>query len=255
MRFLAASFAVLSGACWWSGAQTASSRAALSSSASVPKAGAQRFTYNVEWRSIHAGQVSVESRPGSAQMRLQSAGLVSKLYKVQDSYAVQYDDPWCVTSTVLDAVEGKRHRETRVTYDRVQSHAFYTERDLLKDAVVRTADVAIPNCVHDAVGAMAMLRRILIEPGTTIELPVSDGRKSAQVKVQAQAREEIQTPAGPFKTIRFEAELLNGVVYPRKGRVFLWLTDDARRWPVQIRLRMNFPIGAITLGLEKEESL
>jgi hypothetical protein len=37
------------------------------------------------------------------------------------------------------------------------------------------------------------------------------------------------------------------------GRVFVWLTDDDRRLPVQIRVRMNFPLGTVTLELEKEE--
>jgi hypothetical protein len=45
------------------------------------------------------------------------------------------------------------------------------------------------------------------------------------------------------------------VVYSRAGRVFVWLTDDERRLPVQIRLRMNFPLGTVTLELEKEEHL
>ena len=46
---------------------------------------------------------------------------------------------------------------------------------------------------------------------------------------------------------------MNGVVYTRKGDVWLWLTDDARRLPVQIRLRTTFPISTVTLTLEKEE--
>jgi len=37
--------------------------------------------------------------------------------------------------------------------------------------------------------------------------------------------------------------------------VFIWLTDDSRRLPVQIRLRMVFPIGTVTLQLQKEEHL
>jgi hypothetical protein len=82
---------------------------------------------------------------------------------------------------------------------------------------------------------------------------MSDGRRAAQVKVEAQEREEVTTPAGKFKTIRYEANLMNGVVYPRKGRVFVWLTDDAKRMPVQILLRLSFPIGTVTLQLEKEE--
>ena len=56
-----------------------------------------------------------------------------------------------------------------------------------------------------------------------------------------------------YQTIRYSADLMNGVVYTRKGEVFVWLTDDARRLPVQIRLRTNFPIGTVTLQLEKEE--
>jgi hypothetical protein len=31
----------------------------------------------------------------------------------------------------------------------------------------------------------------------------------------------------------------------------VWLTDDARRLPVQIRVRMQFTVGAITLPLDK----
>jgi hypothetical protein len=73
------------------------------------------------------------------------------------------------------------------------------------------------------------------------------------VKVEAQERERIKTSAGTFNTVRYEANLLNGVVYSRKGRAFIWLTDDDRKLPVQIRLRMNFPLGTITLDLEKEE--
>jgi hypothetical protein len=81
---------------------------------------------------------------------------------------------------------------------------------------------------------------------------MSDGRRAAQVKVDAQEREEVTTPAGTFKTIRYEANLMNGVVYPRKGRAFVWVSDDARRIPVQIRLRLAFPIGTVTLQLDKE---
>jgi hypothetical protein len=33
----------------------------------------------------------------------------------------------------------------------------------------------------------------------------------------------------------------------------VWLTDDRRKLPVQIRVRMQFAIGTITLQLEKHE--
>ena len=94
-----------------------------------------------------------------------------------------------------------------------------------------------------------------MKPGQSAQMPVSDGRRAASVKVEAQEREEIKTATTTYKTIRCETFLMNGVVYSRKGRVFVWLTDDARRLPVQIQMRMSFPVGTVTLHLAKEERL
>jgi hypothetical protein len=142
-----------------------------------------------------------------------------------------------------------------VTYDRARNRADYIERDVLKNAVLHTYDTPIPNCVHDVLGALISLRGLTLNPGQSAQMPVSDGHKTASVKVEAQEREEIKTPTATYKTIRFEPYLMNGVVYNRKGRVFIWQTDDARRLPVQIQLRMSFPVGTVTLRLLKEEKL
>jgi hypothetical protein len=47
--------------------------------------------------------------------------------------------------------------------------------------------------------------------------------------------------------------MFNGVLIGRKARMYVWISDDARRLPVQIQVRMAFLIGTITLQLEKEE--
>lgn len=215
----------------------------------------ERLTYDIEWRLIHAGQAVVEAGKNNAHLKLESAGLVSTLYKVEDAYGVTYDEPFCATSSVLDAQEGKRHHETHVVYDRTRDKADYEERDLLKNAVLHTYEVAIPNCVHDVLGALIAVRSIPLSPGQTAQLPVSDGHHTASVKVEAQEREVLKTATATYKTVRCETFLMNGVVYSRKGRVLIWLTDDEKRLPVQIQLRMNFPIGTVTLHLMKEEKL
>ena len=215
----------------------------------------ERLTYDIEWRLIHAGQVVVDAQKTSARMKLESAGMVSSLFKIEDAYGVTYDEPFCATSSTLDAQEGKRHHETRVTYDRAANRADAVERDVLKNTVLHTYEVATPNCVHDVLGALISLRALKLNPGQSATLPVSDGHHSAAVKVEAQDREDIKTPTETYHTIRCETFLMNGVVYSRKGRVFLWLTEDDRRLPVQIQLRMSFPIGTVTLHLAKEERL
>ena len=86
-----------------------------------------------------------------------------------------------------------------------------------------------------------------------IQVPLSDGKKSANVKVEAQEREEVSTPLGKFKAMRYEVFMFNDVLINKKARLYVWLTEDERRLPVQIRVRMQFLIGTIELKLEKQE--
>jgi hypothetical protein len=251
MRFCAA-FVLLLSACWTLAPQSPAQERPLDDPPSLPTPN-DRLTYDVEWRLIHAGTVVIDAQGTHARMRLISEGMVSALVKIEDVYDVDYDSGFCASDAMMDSKEGKRHHETKMTFDRGAGRATYLERDVIKNATLHTAEVAIPNCVHEVVGAFLKLRRMTIEPGQTAQIPMSDGRKSASVKVEAQEREDVKTPLGQFKTIRFEANMLNGVIYARKGRAFVWLTDDSRHLPVQIRLRMNFPIGTVNLQLLKEE--
>ena len=102
-------------------------------------------------------------------------------------------------------------------------------------------------------GALYVLRTLNLQPGQTTQVAISDGKKSVMARVEAQQREEVRTPAGVFKAIRYEAFLFNDVLYRRYGSLHVWLSDDARKLPVQIRVRLQLAIGTITLQLEKEE--
>jgi hypothetical protein len=217
----------------------------------------------VEWRLIYAGNASLKVDPtgsldGSSwlvKLHLESAGLVSKLYHLDDNYDVKMDGHFCASSTDLDAMEKNRHHDTKVEFDRARGKASYQERDLLKNTVIKASETDIPPCVSDIIAALYKLRTLKIEPGQSDQITISDGKKVVAARVDAQARESIKIKAGTFNTIRCEANIFNGVLYSRKGQFFVWLTDDARRLPVQIRARMSFPIGSITLELEKEEHL
>jgi hypothetical protein len=224
-------------------------------SAGPPPADLGKLSYYIEWRLIHAGDAVLELGNSEGRMKLDSAGLVSALFKVDDTYTVRLEPSFCAAESQMDSKEGKRHRLTTVTYDRDQNRAAWMERDVLdNNKVLRRTQVDIPHCVHDVLGGLLALRGSTLEPGQSTLTPMSDGRRSAQVKVDAQEREDVTTPAGTFKTIRYEVNLLNGVIYQRKGRAFVWMSDDARKIPVQIRLRLAFPIGTVTLQLQKEEA-
>jgi hypothetical protein len=214
---------------------------------------AETLVYSIEWRLIDAGEARLIQEPKRSKLHLESSGLVSKLYKLDDNYDLEMQGDFCATSTALDDMERSRHRETKVTYDYSKGKASYVERDLLKNTVTKTAEVEIPACTHDIIGALYKLRTLKLEPGQSTQVDVSDGKKSVSARIEAQQNEQIKTTAGTFNTTRYEAYVFGGVLYARKAQLLIWISDDARRLPVQIRVRLSFPIGTITLALEKEE--
>jgi hypothetical protein len=217
----------------------------------------ETLTYTIEWRLITAGKATVQwvSTGGDAQinLRVESVGLVSKLFRVEDAYRANMGAGLCAQAVQLTSQEGSRERETKITFDYPNHRADYLERDRVKNAVLLARETDIPPCVHEIIGGLYHLRTLNLEPGQSVQVPLTDGKKSVMAKVEAQQREEIKTPAGTFKTIRYEAYVFDNVLYRRPAHLYVWLTDDRRKLPVEIRVRMQFAIGTITLQLEKHE--
>jgi hypothetical protein len=221
---------------------------------------AETLQYSVQWRVFNAGAATLRITPDGvaehprwrSRVHLESTGVIAEFFRLSDDYEVNLEDNFCALDSRLQALEGKRSRETRVTYDRAKGMASYVERDRVKNVVLHSAQTPIPDCVSDVVGGLYRLRALQLGVGQATHLPMSDGKKAAQVRIEAQSREEVVTKLGRFKTIHYEADLFNGVLYKRKAHVDFWLSDDARRLPVQIQVRLPIVIGTITLQLEKE---
>lgn len=219
----------------------------------------ERLTYRIEWRLVNAGTATVEETPGAGQgwdlnLALQSAGLVSRLYKVFDKYKVITGERFCGSSAVLDAQEGKKHILTRLTFDNSRKKVTYDERDLIKGTATQK-ELAVPSCTHEIIGALAALRLMPPEPGKAITLPVTNGKKLASVKIAGQVKETVNIDGKNYSTVRYEAFLFDNVLYKRKGRLFVWMTDDAEHLPVQVQLHLGFPVGNVTVQLDKVERL
>jgi hypothetical protein len=217
----------------------------------------ETLSYSIEWRLITAGKAQMQwqqDRSGSQiDIRVESVGLVSKLFRVEDVYRARYAPGLCVESSLLTSHEGNRERETRITFDGTSHKASYVERDRVKNTVLLQKEIEVPSCVHDVAGGLYALRTLNLEPGQSTTLPVTDGKTFANAKVEALQREDVKTPEGLFHTIRYEIFLFNGVLFRRPAHLNVWLTDDRRKLPVQIRVRMPITIGTITLQLEKHE--
>ncbi len=223
---------------------------ALQAQAPVPSSEVLHFS--AEWRFIHAGDVELSSSGlRQSRMKLTSAGLVSRLFAVQDDYAVTRDEQGCNQTLDFQVREGRRSRDIHSTFDPQKRKATYLEKDVVRGAIVTQKESDIPGCVVDLTGGLNLLRARRPAPGASWEVPISDGRKTANIHVEAQEKETVRTPLGEFPSTRYEAFVFSGAFYGRKGRLFIWITDDERRLPIQLKIQLPFYVGTITLQLEK----
>ena len=123
---------------------------------------------------------------------------------MNDEYTSALDQSLCAHSSFLKTREGSRQRETKVTFDSERKKASYLERDTAKNTVLDTRETDIPACVADVIGSLYRMRTLNLEPGQSAQIPVSDGKKSAMARVNSLQRETVKTPAGTYKTIRYE---------------------------------------------------
>ena len=181
--------------------------------AQAPLASNEVLHYSAEWRFVNGGEIELRST-GLIQthMTLTSAGMVSRLFRVDDDYAVTRDEQGCSQTIDFKVREGRRSRDIHSTFDKQKRKATYLERDAARD-----------------------------------------GKKTANIRVEAQRKETIRTPLGQFPSTLYEAFVFSGAYYGRKGRLFVWITDDERRLPIQLKIQLPFYVGTITLQLEKVE--
>jgi hypothetical protein len=221
---------------------------------------AESLLYRVGWRMVTAGQAKLRLTRGAnsgwqLNLDLASAGFVDQLYHVLDSYDLSTDEKFCGLKVNFEAQEGKHHHSiTTLTFDSEKRKLAANGKDLTTN-VTHKGELDIPPCTYDIAGAMMTLRASQLAPGMKFTLPVTDGKKLANVRVEGLSKERLTIKGAAYNTIRYETFVFDNVLYRRKGRLLIWLTDDSQRLPIQMRFVFGFPLGDITLELEKVEKL
>ena len=219
----------------------------------------EKLVYRVGWRMVTAGEANLKLMPAEnngwqLDLQIVSSGFVNQLYRVMDSYKLSTSERFCATSVNLDAQEGKHHTATALIFDN-QAHKLHaTIKDLVGNENHKN-DFDIPPCTYDIAGALMTLRASSLEPGMKFSVPISNGKKLADVRVEGLSKEKVTLNGKTYNTIRYETFVFDNVLYRRKGRLLIWISDDAQRLPVQMRFVFGFPMGDITLELEKAERL
>jgi uncharacterized protein DUF3108 len=220
---------------------------------------AESLEYRVGWRMVTAGAVKLRltqtaTNGWQLNLDLASEGFVNQLYHVLDSYKLSTNDKFCASSVDLDAQEGKHHSITTMAFDSEKHKLLASSKDIAANVTHKT-ELDIPPCTYEIAGAMMTLRASELQPGMKFSLPVTNGKKLANVRAEGLGKEKLTIKGTNYNTIRYETFVFDNVLYHRKGRLLIWITDDPQRLPVQMRFLFGFPLGDITLDLEKVEKL
>jgi Protein of unknown function (DUF3108) len=221
--------------------------------ASLPFSPGETLTYNVTWSVFPAGQVvatllrSPENQGTEYEVKTtaESQGFVSLLYKVDDEFHSFFSPhTFCSERITKKISEGRRHKITEIKFNYARKLAILDERDPASpNAHPRHAEHSIPECVEDVVSAFYYLRAQTLQVGQPLKLAINDGSKTTDVVVEVEGQEQVQTGLGTRAALRVEPRIF-GSLYPRKGRMLIWLSDDAEHLPLRIRMMLSF--GSIT---------
>jgi hypothetical protein len=221
----------------------------------LPFVSGEKLRYAVQWRLVHAGEAELsltrdDTAPGrwKATANASSTGYVSNLFKVNDEYLSSFRGPAVCSNEVRKTInEGDRHRKVSLTFDQRRKLALLIDRDDAGGAPPRQRQSSIPDCVNDIISILYFVRTQNLVVGQALDVPIHDGDRTVRLRIEVQANEDVKTPMGTFHTIRVEPVLFSGKLFKEKGRMMVWLTNDARRLPVQLQAQIG--VGTITASL------
>jgi hypothetical protein len=214
------------------------------------------LTYSVDWRVFPAGKavlhVETEGDYGKVTASADTVGAINMLYPVADRYQSYFDRrKGCTSGFSKQIQEGRRKVNTDLQLQYEQKRAVLTEKNVITGLSKQQSFALEKSCITDLLTGIFYAASQPLMVGQDFSFPVADGPRTVDVTMKAEAREEIKTPQGTYKTIRVQPTASTGVVKNR-GNIWIWYTDDERHLPVQMRARLFW--GTITFHLLSLES-
>jgi hypothetical protein len=229
---------------------------ALSVTVVAPDASAfrvpEKLVYDLTWGGIKTGTATLEITEENGLVRIvstaRSVGWVSLFYTVDDRIESILSAP-APHAAIGDPQryrvrirEGRYRRNKEIVFDKSRRRAFYAD-NLSGDR----AEIAVRPQTFDPLSSFYYFRTLTAQPGRSVFVPVVDGKKAEDVEVQVIKRERIHTKLGDFDTIVIKPLLKSEGIFNRRGDMYIWLTDDEKRIPVQMRTKVAF--GRVTATL------
>ncbi|MGH7442882.1 MAG: DUF3108 domain-containing protein, partial [bacterium] len=210
----------------------------------------EKLTFAVQYAGITAGYATLsilgaEQRDGRPvyhiQAQARSLPFFDAFFKVRDRLDSYLDTDYAF-SWGYEKHLSEGHFRADASYD-------YDQRaDVIREPAKGTS-APMSRASQDVLSCYYYFRAQALAPGSVLHIPVTaDDMKSYDLSVEVLGRDRVSTPAGTFDCLVVRPQLAFKGVFRQKGKVLMWVTDDARHLPVLIKSKIA--IGSISIALK-----
>ncbi len=212
--------------------------------ADVPFGVGERMTYRVKFGPLAVGEaqmevVEIDTVAGHPTYHLRSVIQGSTFFYKLDDRQDSWLDVYRLASRRFrqDSQQGdyERFREYEIDLE----GGLYTRNDGVQDS--------IPEGALDEAAFIYFVRTIELEVGRTYTWNRYFRYDRNPVIVKVLRREKVKVPAGEFETVVVRPIIKTRGIFSEGGQAEVYITDDERRIPVQLRSKLK--VGSVTMEL------
>lgn len=232
----------------------------------LPFSPGEEILYHVRWQTYRAGDVVVRVLPYSDkrgisswhfELQAKSNKFVDFFFKVRDHVQAFADLGFNGSRGYRYSGRGKKKKEIQVEFFPQDGRAVYANFKKKRDPI------KIPDNCFDPLSSYFKMRSFDLKVGDTLSFFVADGKKAFIQKGEVLGKEQIKIHGLTYDTIVVVPWVthFSGVFKKSKDpTVRVWITDDRRRLPVRIRIRVKvgsiyFDLKSYTPGASRTDSL
>lgn len=214
----------------------------------------ETLDYRIYWGVIPVGSshvttewIAEEGRTLIAiRLRTKTNNFLSTMYPVDDFLEAIIDpETFLPVRFTKKLSEGRYRADETTTFDHKNLKATWTSR---RNGKVEHYDIDADT--RDIVTFMYYLRRKQFEPDTVNKYRVMADDKIYDLVVKAQEVDTVKLEHfGRLPCLRFEPEAKFGGLFVRKGRMWMWVSQDERR--IATKISAQVPVASITLWLDR----
>ncbi len=215
----------------------------------------EKVVHEMSYFAAKAGLLTMEIKP-MAQVNqrlsyhffvgLKSSGLFSNFYSVDDNVNTFLDYEELVPHVLKISIkESGKLAQSQSYFDFQTNKASFWEKKYTEKSgeEERKFSWDILPYSQNAFSGLYYMRIFDWQVGKEIAFQVAEDKKNVIFKGKAIAEETLDTEAGKFKTFKIKASILSRGALTQTGDVFLWITNDDRKYIVRIEAKIK--IGTI----------